>query len=569
MGFLDDLQKAIKDTLYDFQLGPKGQKKKPRKRKPKFLLRRVPLKRKVDEHRRPIEKGTQRTRKAPKEIVRPKLVHLPARTRYMIKRERVLVDPPKSVQHEVVPWEQQIEERDTGINEQIDTPQERVNRVVSEPVKEKVRKNRQFYDNTLSERRRHLLFMNPGTLKINKAIRALVSGSALPPWAAPFQQHLAVKKGALVFDDLLMATWEEKRHAVKHEYFDPKGHSTINPICDTLRETYANISRRNVQTILRSLETYQRNFGRRRPPAITGRMVLKNPGIIAMDMFFPTKKIAGWEGKYSCLTCMDCWSRFCHVYALEKKDLPSQVKAMGDFLQKFAAFGFMPRRILTDKGSDMRGAYKVIEAYRTKKDGNAPMVVHSQTAQPVNIVEAMNAQVQRRMQVFRTSGLTNDPSVLLEDISYAINHQKRPDRGNLTPVQLLSLNKEEIAKVNEMWEDRTDAPEVHGLRRLNVGDSVRVLLMTRKQQAQNSIKGFTAKWSREVWTVLRKAAIPRNRNNYRYWVGAHKSYFRHELLWVPRTVDSEVVDLVVHRQQVVAEGEDWSDLEYDSDDSRA
>ena len=565
MGFINNLWTAVKDTVWEFQAGPTKADQKKRKR-PAWLLKRI----KMDIKRRGRQAArTQPIRKAPKEIVRPNLVHLPAETRYVIKRERVFVDPPKSVRHEVVPWEEVIDERDTGINEQIDTPQERVERVVTEPVKKKIRKNRNFYDTALGKRRKHLLFMNPGTDKINEATRALVSGSALPVWATPFEAHLSIKKGALMFDNLKMATHEEKRHAVKHQYFDPKGPSTINPICEKLRETYANISRGNVQTILRSLETYQRNFGRRRPPSITGRMVLKSPGIIAMDMFFPTKKIAGWEGKYACLTCMDCWSRFCHVYALEKKDLPSQVKAMSDFLQKFAAFGYMPRRILTDKGSDMRGAYKVIEVYRTKKDGDAPMVGHSKTAQPVNIVEAMNAQVQRRMQVFRTSGLTDDPSILLEDISYAINHQKRPDRGNLTPVQLLSLNKEEIARVNEMWEDRTDIPEVHGLRRLRVGDSVRVLLMTRKQQAQNTVKGFTAKWTREVYTVLKKAAIPRNRSNYRYWVGLHKSYFRHELLWVPRTLDSEVVDLLVHKQQVVAEGENWSDLEYDSDDSRA
>ena len=422
----------------------------------------------------------------------------------------------------------------------------------------------------LGKKRKHLLFMNPGTDKINEATRALVSGSALPVWATPFEAHLSIKKGALMFDNLKMATHEEKRHAVKHQYFDPKGPSTINPICEKLRETYANISRGNVQTILRSLETYQRNFGRRRPPSITGRMVLKSPGIIAMDMFFPTKKIAGWEGKYACLTCMDCWSRFCHVYALEKKDLPSQVKAMSDFLQKFAAFGYMPRRILTDKGSDMRGAYKVIEVYRTKKDGDAPMVVHSKTAQPVNIVEAMNAQVQRRMQVFRTSNLTDDPSVLLEDISYSINHQPRPERGNLSPVQLLSLNEEERKRVNEMWDEREVVPEVQGLPKLEVGNAVRVLMMTRKQQASNAIKGFTAKWSREVYTVLRKTALPRNRNNYRYFIGTHQSYFRHELLKIPRNVDTQTLDQVVHRQVVTtAEDENWSDLEYDSDDSRA
>ncbi len=93
--------------------------------------------------------------------------------------------------------------------------------------------------------------------------------------------------------------------------------------------------------------------------------------------------------------------------------------------------------------------------------------------------------------------------------------------------------------------------------------------MTRKEQAANTVKGFTAKWSTEIFTVLKKMAIPRNRNNYRYFVGTHQSYFRHELLKVPRVVDTETYDMVRHKQVIVAPEEDWSDLEYDSDDSRA
>ncbi len=218
---------------------------------------------------------------------------------------------------------------------------------------------------------------------------------------------------------------------------------------------------------------------------------------------------------------------------------------MTNFLQKFASFGFPPRRILSDKGSDMAAARTVMEK------------------------EAMNSEFQRRMQVFRTSGLTDDPSVLLEDISYSINHQKRPTRGNLTPVQLLSLNADERKRVNEMWDDRNSDPEVQGLRALHVGNAVRILLMTRKEQAANTIKGFTAKWSTEVYTVLKKVAIPRNHHSYRYFVGTHQSYFRHELLKIARDVDTETYDMVSHRQVYVAPEEAWSDLEYDSDDSRA
>ena len=549
MGFVQDVWKAFRDTAYEFQAGPK----KPRRLKRFPKLPKVRLKREP-EPRRPRMKPE---RKSPKEKKK-----IPASLVKIIKRERATINAPQELQE----WEEKIEENDTGINQKIERAQERVERITSEPVKKLVRKNRRFYETTMSRKRKHLLFMNPGTEKINEAIIALRTNEELPKWAQPFLTQLTVQKDDLLFEGLPMATKERKRDVVKHMYFDPKGFSTIEPICDALREKFSNISQKNVRNILRSLETYQRNFGRRRPPKITGRMSLKNPGIIAMDVFFPTQKIAGWTGKYACLTCMDCWSRYTWVYALVQKDLPSQIQAMQDFLQKFSAFGWMPRRILADRGSDLKGAKRVIEPYRTAKDGNEQMVVYSQTAQPINIVEAMNSEVQRRMQVFRTSGLTDDPSILLDDISYSINNQKRPTRGNLSPLQLLSLNKDEIKQVNLLWDDRMDdIPEVQGLAKLFVGDSVRILMMTRKEQASNAIKGFTAKWSLEVYT----SPIPRNKKNFRYWVGANRSFFRHELLKIPKVVDTETIDLLTRKQHVIAPDEDWSDLEYDSDDSRA
>ena len=81
-------------------------------------------------------------------------------------------------------------------------------------------------------------------------------------------------------------------------------------------------------------------------------------------------------------------------------------------------------------------AKDVMEKHRQHKDGAKPMV-HQQ---PVLIVEALQAQIQRRMAVFRTAELTDDPAEILDDISYQIKHQKRPDRGNLNQIQLLSLS---------------------------------------------------------------------------------------------------------------------------------
>ena len=102
------------------------------------------------------------------------------------------------------------------------------------------------------------------------------------------------------------------------------------PITDAMRK-YANVTQRDVTNILRSLETYQLNFGRRLPPKVNGRMSIKKPGTIACDAFFPSRKF-GWTREVGmCLTMMDVYSRFCHIYALVDKKKATVKVAMEDF----------------------------------------------------------------------------------------------------------------------------------------------------------------------------------------------------------------------------------------------
>ena len=416
----------------------------------------------------------------------------------------------------------------------------------------------------VTRKRKHLLFMNPGTQKILEAAQALKTGQPLPVWAEPFKNHLTAEGNTLYFDNLPMATKEEKRSAVKLSYFDPKQPSTILPITDKLREEYANVTKNDVRNVLRSLETYQRNFRRRLPAKVLGRMSLTKPGVIMMDTFYPSRKVDGWFGNYSCLCCMDAWSRFSRVYVNEKKDKETIGKGMERFLAEFASKGHLPRMILMDKGSELKAAAKSIEKYRQKP---GDLVHNSITGQPVLMVENMQSQYQRRMAVFRTASLTDDPSVIMDDISEHLNNQRRPDRGNLTPVQLLTLGPAERKVINEKYKVKTVPPEVTGLRKLMVGHSVRILMMTRKEQLDTSKKGFRPKWSRKVYTVLKKTALQLNPNNFRYFVGSNQSYYRHELLWVPKETDTEVIrGLVGQKSSLVEEaGTEWSDEDYDPD----
>ena len=455
------------------------------------------------------------------------------------------------------------------LNERVEKATKRTDKLEKAlPVK---KKRLIFQPILMSGLQKRLLFCNPGDESIQLAHHAVVKEVELPPWARPFRNQLSADRDTLYFQvrerDIPFAWSFQKRKAVKLCYFHPKKPSTIQPITDELRTKYCNVTKRDVTKILRSLETYQRNFRRMHPPKVLGRMNLTQPGILACDMFFPSKDLGWRKPTMNCLSVMDTWSRFVRCYALPKKDKVSQIAAFTLFMNEFTALGHIPRRMLADKGTDLAGAKVVMEKYRLARDKNGPMVLHSATGTPINIIEAMNAQLQRRMQVFRTAGLTDDPSVLLTDICDQINNQKRPDRGNLTPLQLLALTAAERHEVNLIYTDRTQIPEVVGLQVLNVGHFVRILRMTRKEQEQNKTKGFAPKWSKQVYGVYKKLPIAKNKDHFRYYMKlltgkkVEEFYYRHELLKIPKRIDRKVYKgYITHKEVVVAPDENWSDL---------
>ena len=409
----------------------------------------------------------------------------------------------------------------------------------------------------ITRKRKHLLFMNVGDAPIQAALIALNNNQPLPAWAVPFRHQLGMGNGRLTWTEnnvtLPFALKHEKRHVVKKMYFDPREPGTIAPISTKLYEKWANINRRNVRVILQSLETYQLIKGRRRPPDIKNRMFLKAPGMLAMDMFFPSTNL-GWD-KTNVLCCMDTWSRYCGVYVLDTKRFADVYKGMTDFLAKFASFGHMPRRILSDKGSDMAAAKQAIEPYRQERDGNKPLVLHSATGTPVLIIEGLNAQVQRAASIFRTSDLIDNFGQIGHEIADQINNQPRPDRGNLTPIQLLQLDAAGRDTINKLYKDRTVSNEVHGLRPLYVNDTVRLLKMTRKEQETNKLKGFQAKWSKRLYTVLRKTKLRKNQFVFRYDIGLPDTYYRHELQKIRGgQVDAGVPNKYVRYKEVTIGG---------------
>ena len=99
--------------------------------------------------------------------------------------------------------------------------------------------------------------------------------------------------------------------------------------------------------------------------------------------------------------CMDVWSRFSRAYAVEKREQQFYKVAMEAFFKELMSLGVMPRRLLTDKGSELHIGTPLMEKFRLPRDGKNPMHLRSFTGTPVQSVENMNAQYQRRLEPYR------------------------------------------------------------------------------------------------------------------------------------------------------------------------
>ena len=97
--------------------------------------------------------------------------------------------------------------------------------------------------------------------------------------------------------------------------------------------------------------------------------------------------------------------------------------------------------------------------------------------------------------------------------------------------------------------------------------------MTRKEQETNKIKGFAPKWTRRLYTVLRKTNLRKNPYAHKYDLGLQDTYYRWEIQKVHGgRVDKNVPNDYVRYKEVIIGGyepdEDFAlgDEEWDRED---
>ena len=330
---------------------------------------------------------------------------------------------------------EKFEPQGKSINDFIESASERVYRLKKQQQLAKPK------NETMTKERKHFLFINPGTEKINLLRYALRNNAPLPKWCeqGTFARNFEFKGGKIYFENMEVLTTEEKRKVVKEAYFDPLKPATIEKIFLLYREKYANLSKRNVRDILKSLETYQLIHRRRRPPKVLGKHLTK-PGVVAADLFWPKQKEKkveiGWE-KTICLCVMDCWSRYSRVFPLENKSKELILKGLEEFFKELMSHGHKPRIFLSDKGSEF-AQLETSPLFRKWKIET----FSSPTGTPVHIVESLQSQYMRRAEIYRTAGITENPRHLMHLISEQLNKQPRRQFENKSPIQLLTLTKQ-------------------------------------------------------------------------------------------------------------------------------
>ena len=395
----------------------------------------------------------------------------------------------------------------------------RENTAAADRLHDPAKATRKTTHDTLSSARRRFLFLNLG----DEAILKYTSGGN-PPWTNLYPNELSRRGNKAFFEDLPILLREEN-NPYQEDVLRSCGpyihlqHSRPPP--EKGGQRYAAGSHQRAAQA-RSLPE---NAGPK-----SGRTEYFAPGYFAADTIFPGETY-GWP-KTVIFTVIDAWSRFCGAFIVSDKRKGTIAKAFQQFLDDFNLHSTMPpSKLMIDKGSELMGLDEVMETYSQKR----PCVFRSLTAQPVNLIEGFNAQLQRMCQVYNEAKIVSRFEDVLYLVTNAINNQARKDRMGYTPIELLQMNKPMREEVNANYKFRTVMPAEKSP--LELGQYVRVLMLNRKAQVDTKTKGFPAHWSRDVFQIVRRTAVIKNPGVFKYFVNStttgmrvEGSRFRHELL---------------------------------------
>ena len=414
--------------------------------------------------------------------------------------------------------------------------------LVPQNIREKPKKVRQSW---MTNRQKHLLFTNPGKEKCEQLVRYFKNNTERPLWSIPFPEF-EYKNGQILFENKKLAI--DKQKIVRDMYFHPQKPQTIEHIAFELQKKYCNISKSNVRDCLRRIETYQLNFGRRKPKDLKGIFSVTQRGIVVYDLAFPDRR---WDNKNPILVVMDIYTRYTWVRSLENKTKKLVQSVIETFLRFLVSNGIKISVLLSDLGSEFSGMENLARKFDAK-------VLQAPTGKPILAIESQVSSVKRRMELFLTAGLVTDSTFLTKEIERQLNNRPIRNKMNYTPNQLLNMSDKEIESIyigrrEFLLPSDSQIP-------LEVGNYVRYLTWTRKEQVSKKTEGFKQKWSKTIHRVEKLRRIKKGVDAFRYKVsGIRFLLLRHELLKVvkPERLDKIVPDNFVFVEDVTYVKQDY------------
>lgn len=302
---------------------------------------------------------------------------------------------------------------------------------------------------------------------------------------------------------------EDHQEFVRKLYDDPEhGFAGRDKLYNYVKTKYVGISRRDILTCLKNLETNQVHSA---PP----KVMVSRP-------FTPKRPLERWtcdtmfvkdaddEEKFIILTCIDtfskyAWARFIEPSSYGRASGEETTRVMREILKGEGGQSHMPSVIQSDNGVEFKNTHfeKLLAEYNIKH-------IYSPSHQPTAnaIIERFNGTLKRRLYKFMSN--YNAMNVSDDDLALLMrgyNNQVHSTTG-LSPIQLHTGKKAPVRIARKNINNRAEKivekysrefPEV------NVGDYVRIALRTDPSFRRNTAlkkQSYVRQWSYEMFKVV-------------------------------------------------------------------
>ena len=249
-----------------------------------------------------------------------------------------------------------------------------------------------------------------------------------------------------------------------------------------------NLSAGRIRNTLADSDTYTLHRGYRRPKVRNPYYVYFRRQMLQIDTCEVSQLAEHNDGVKHLLVCIDCFSKFVWVRTLKTKRSGEVVAALESI---FAAMGDLPRKILCDRGTEIKNA--TMAAFLQRRGVE---MLHTFSEVKAGIVERCNRSLQNL--IYRS--MTDRQSRRFVDQLPAIveSYNGRPNRSidGLTPAEgELDRNKTRVVSALRAHYAKAITPRVA---KFKVGDLVRI----KAGYGQVFARGYDETFTSEIFSIV-------------------------------------------------------------------